>query len=103
MPTFIRDFGFDSVTAQILTVPVYAVGAISFVIQAYFSDKLAVRGPFILANMVLCLIGYIILAAVEGPTGVKYFALFIVSLGMWVALYLELAQLFKGRLSGIRL
>ncbi|KAL7010407.1 High-affinity nicotinic acid transporter [Cystobasidiomycetes sp. EMM_F5] len=83
MPIFISDFGYSTVTSQILTVPVYFVAAISFVIQAYFSDKLKKRGIFILGNMFVTLVGYIILCSVGNPSGVRYFALFIVALGMY--------------------
>lgn len=92
MPVFIRDFGYSTVNSQLLTVPVYAVGALSFVIQAKFSDKMQLRGPFILVNMALCLVGYIILAAVGSPSGVRYFALFIIALGMYTPVGLNVGM-----------
>lgn len=81
-PIFLKAFGFSAINSQLLTVPVYILGAISFMIQARWADKRKSRGPFILANMAVCLVGYIILAAAAGPAGLRYFALFIIAIGL---------------------
>lgn len=73
MPKIIAGLGFTStVNAQLLTVPVYAVAAISYLLMGYFTDCLKIRSPFLLLALSLCLIGYIILAAPSSSVGARY-------------------------------
>ncbi|KAK0204994.1 hypothetical protein DFS33DRAFT_1273986 [Desarmillaria ectypa] len=55
----INGMGYSSYHAQLLTVPVYAVAAISFMIQAQFSDRLFLRGPFIIGNFFIQIVGWV--------------------------------------------
>lgn len=74
--------GFSSYNAQLLTVPVYFVGMVSFLVQARISDRYFLRGPFIIANFLVQIIGYIILACSE-TVGVRYFGVFVVAVGLY--------------------
>ena len=49
--------GFSNTEANLLTVPVQAVGGCTFILVAYFSDKYQMRSPFIVFGMSLNLIG----------------------------------------------
>lgn len=74
--------GYSSYNAQLLTVPVYVVAALSFMIQAQFSDRLFLRGPFIIGNFFIQIVGYIILATAK-PVGARYFGVYVVALGLY--------------------
>ncbi|KAK8864132.1 hypothetical protein IAR55_001378 [Kwoniella newhampshirensis] len=83
MPSLIAGLGFTStVDAQLLTVPVYAIAAVSFALCGHFSDKYKVRAPFIGGSLCIGLIGYImILAAPE--VGVRYAGVFVTSIALY--------------------
>ena len=49
--------GFSNTEANLLTVPVQAVGGCTFILVAYFSDKYQMRSPFIVLGMSFNLIG----------------------------------------------
>lgn len=68
--------------AQLLTVPVYFVAAVSYIILGYLSDKYKNRSTFLLIALSSCLIGYIILIA-SPSTGVRYFGVFMVAIGLY--------------------
>ncbi|KAL1588090.1 hypothetical protein WHR41_03413 [Cladosporium halotolerans] len=61
MPQIIRNMGYTSTRAQLLTAPPYACGAIAAVTSAYFADKLTWRMPFIVASQCLLVIAYSVL------------------------------------------
>jgi len=74
--------GFTSYEAQLLTVPVYFVGMVSFLLQARLSDYYFVRGPFIIVNFFIQIVGYIILAC-STTVGVRYFGVYVVAVGLY--------------------
>lgn len=83
MSNSIAGLGFTTtINAQLLTVPVYFVAAISFVILGYLSDKYKNRSTFLLIALTSCLIGYIILIA-SPSAGVRYFGVFMVAVGLY--------------------
>lgn len=82
LPAIIRGMGYSNVNAQLLTVPVYVVGAISILTMAKFGDKFKMRSPFIIGSFTLQLIGYVILITVPSVGG-RYTACFIVALGLY--------------------
>lgn len=91
MPTIIAGLGFSStVDAQLLTVPVYAVAAISYLIIGWLSDKTKLRSPFLLGVLFSCLIGYIILAVPSSPVGARYFGVYLVAIGLYSSTSLNL-------------
>lgn len=55
MPTILTSMGYTAANAQLLTIPPYAVGAISAYAFAIFADKYSWRYPFLLGPQ-LCLI-----------------------------------------------
>ncbi|OCF36238.1 hypothetical protein I316_02111 [Kwoniella heveanensis BCC8398] len=82
MPAIIKGMGYSNVHAQLLTVPVYFVGALSFLIIARFSDHYKLRSPFILLCFVFLIIGYGVLAGVKDAHG-RYAGVFICALGLY--------------------
>ncbi|KUJ14691.1 MFS general substrate transporter [Mollisia scopiformis] len=90
MPKIIAGLGFTTtVNAQLLTVPVYFVAAVSYLILGYLSDKYKNRSTFLLIALSSCLIGYIILIA-SPSTGVRYFGVFMVAIGLYATTSLNI-------------
>ena len=87
LPTIIRDLGYTSSTAQLLTVPIYITAAAVAIIGAYYSDRHGQRSPFILFFMGLIAIGFtIVLASTgRGVPGLVYAGVFIAVVGIYPA------------------
>ncbi|RFU30936.1 hypothetical protein B7463_g5423, partial [Scytalidium lignicola] len=90
MPKIIAGLGFTTtVNAQLLTVPVYFVAAVSYIILGRLSDRVKNRSTFLLIALSSCLIGYIILIA-SPKTGVRYFGVFMVAIGLYATTSLNI-------------
>ncbi|KAK4903278.1 High-affinity nicotinic acid transporter [Elasticomyces elasticus] len=91
MPRIIAGLGFTTtINAQLLTVPVYAIAAISYLIIGWLSDRTKLRSPFLIGVLCSCLIGYIILAVPSTSVGARYFAVFMVAIGIYASTSLNL-------------
>lgn len=82
LPTIIKELGYKSTTAQLLTVPIYVAACIVTVAVAYFADKKRVRSPFIVAGLVFQLIGFIMCIS-TGNAGVTYAGVFIAACAIY--------------------
>lgn len=71
---------FDTVLSQILVAPPYGFAAIYMFGINYLGDKYKYRGPVILLNMVICLVGIPILGWHSQPY-VRYFGSFLICAG----------------------
>lgn len=94
LPTIIKGINpkWSSSIVQVLTIPCYALGAISYLSTAWLSDKYQRRG---IPTVVLCLvsvIGYAMLISDSG-SGVHYAGCFLVAMGLYVAVGIPLAWL----------
>ncbi|KAK4034458.1 major facilitator superfamily domain-containing protein [Parachaetomium inaequale] len=58
LPTIIRELGYKSSEAQLMTVPIYITAAILAVVAAYFSDKVGKRSPFIVGFLLMMAVGF---------------------------------------------
>lgn len=76
----VGNMGFSVGAAQCLVAPPYAFAGIVMFATAWVGDKYHVRGPCILFNMLLCLIGLPIMGWAESPN-VRYFGVFLVTAG----------------------
>src|SRR5699024_10708384 len=70
-----QNLGFDVGTSQCLVAPPYAFGGIIMFATGWFGDKYRMRGPVIVFNMVLCIIGLAIMGWAES-SAVRYFGIF---------------------------
>ncbi|TPX18235.1 uncharacterized protein E0L32_002744 [Thyridium curvatum] len=81
MPIILRDnMKFDAGTSQCLVAPPYVLAGIVMYATAWAGDRYRVRGPVILFNMLLCIIGLPIVGYHTNP-GVRYFGVFLVTAG----------------------
>lgn len=93
LPTIIRGLGdWTAAQVQCLTIPCYALGAISYLTVAWVSDRLQMRGIFTVVFGLISIIGYIILLC-PVANGVKYFGCFVVALGLYVVVGIPLGWL----------
>lgn len=87
MPQIIRNMGFTSTRAQLLTAPPYACGAIAAVVSAYFADRLTWRMPFIVGAQSLLVIAYSVLFVkaeyIADNIPVCYFCVFLACIGVY--------------------
>ncbi|RBR11649.1 uncharacterized protein FIESC28_08876 [Fusarium coffeatum] len=58
LPTIIRNLGYSSSTAQLMTVPIYITAAILAVIVAWTSDRVGKRSPFIVVFLCIMIVGF---------------------------------------------
>lgn len=84
LPSIINSFGYSVAISQLLTVPPYVFATIVLYFFAYYSDKFKLRFPFILAGLVMCLIGFSINIS-DVRHGIKYFGTFLVVGGSYAA------------------
>lgn len=84
-PTIIYNLGYTSIEAQLLTVPIYVVGAMSTVLFSWLSDKHQTRWPFILIPFSIAACAFIALLAIPHPKypGLTYGILFAIPAGVY--------------------
>ncbi|KAJ5405764.1 hypothetical protein N7465_007048 [Penicillium sp. CMV-2018d] len=92
LPKIISGLGYSGVQANLMTVPIYMVGLVWFLMIAYCSDRANIRGPFLAGPLLCLIIGYSILISVENLK-VRYFACFVVALGIYPTTGLSLMWL----------
>ena len=82
LPTIIKGFGYNSYQANYLTIPVYAVGAMSLAAQAYWSDRLKKRALFLVLSAMPVTVAYLICVGTSNKVA-GYVAMFILVLGVY--------------------
>ncbi len=92
LPTIIKQLGYTSTTAQLLTIPIYCTAAVLAIIVCWSSDKAAKRGasrwPYVFFPMCAILVGFIMALAGSahgGAPGVVYAGVFIATCGIYPA------------------
>jgi hypothetical protein len=69
---------------QALTVPIYTLGGLTYLACSWYSDRIQQRGPFAMASITLCILGYILLIANINPEA-SFAGCFIVAIGLYTA------------------
>ncbi|KZT63332.1 MFS general substrate transporter [Daedalea quercina L-15889] len=77
-------FGYGTAISQLLTVPPYICATIVLLTFAVWSDHVKMRSPFILAGLLMCLVGFSINIS-DAPIGAKYFGTFLCVSGSYAA------------------
>lgn len=81
LPIILRNgMKFSLAKSQCLVAPPYAAAGIMMYITGWVGDKYHVRGPIIIFNSVLAIIGLPLIGWVEN-VGVRYFGVFLVCMG----------------------
>lgn len=85
MPKIIAGLGITTkINTQLLTVPVYFTAGTSFYLLARWADKTKQPSRSMFIGLCFLIVGYILLIAIENTAG-RFFALFILSMGLYVA------------------
>lgn len=93
LPTIIRGLGtWTTAQVQCLTIPCYALGAITYLVAAWFSDRLQRRGVITVMFGLVSVIGYAVLLS-DVSHGVRYFGCFLVAMGLYVVVGIPLGWL----------
>jgi len=94
LPTIIRSImpKASSAMVQVLTIPCYALGAITYLVVAHFSDKQQKRGLYSVLLGVVSIVGYAMLIS-DSSSAVHYAGCFLVAMGLYVCVGLPLAWL----------
>ncbi|KAL0944958.1 major facilitator superfamily transporter [Colletotrichum truncatum] len=87
MPQIIKNMGYTSATAQLLTIPPYAVGAVSAYLFSVFADRYSWRMPFIVGPQLLLVVAFSILFTksddIKNNIALNYFAVCLACFGMY--------------------
>ncbi|KAJ4341103.1 hypothetical protein N0V95_007323 [Ascochyta clinopodiicola] len=82
LPSIIAGMGYQSTTAQLLTVPPNMAAFFTVLACAYYSDRLKTRGAFIAAGTIVGAVGYIMLVAASN-NATRYAGTFLVAIGVF--------------------
>lgn len=85
-PTILKQLGWTSVRAQVMSIPIYIAAAVLAITAAVLSDRLRHRFSFIIVGCLVATIGYAILLSMRHvPVGARYFALYAITCGGYIA------------------
>ncbi|THZ88718.1 MFS general substrate transporter [Aureobasidium pullulans] len=82
LPTIIKELGYKTTTAQLLTVPIYVVASAITIAVAYAADRKRLRSPWILVGLCFQAIGFIMCISTSHP-GVTYAGIFIAACALY--------------------
>lgn len=87
MPQILKNMGFTSTKAQLMTAPPYACGAISAFLSSLLADKFRWRMPFIASGRALLILAFAILFAtaenIKDNVALCYFAVHVACIGVY--------------------
>jgi MFS family permease len=94
LPTIIQgiDSTYKPAIVQVLTIPCYALGALTYLVVAWMSDRQQRRGIYVCVVGAISIIGYGMLIS-NSSAGTHYAGCFLVAMGLYVAVGLPLAWL----------
>lgn len=85
-PTILRQLGWTAIRAQVMSIPIFIVATVVALITAVLTDRLKHRFSFIIAGCCVATIGYaILLDMLSVPVGARYFALYLITAGGYMA------------------
>lgn len=90
LPSIIRDLGYSSAQAQLMTIPPYAIAFVATITTAFLSERYHRRAPFILGTTSFAIIGYILLLSDHRP-GISYLGTIFAATGIYPSVALVLA------------
>ncbi|KAI8368160.1 major facilitator superfamily domain-containing protein [Radiomyces spectabilis] len=97
LPTIIRDMGFSSLNAQLLSIPPYVAACTLVFVVAWNSDRTRQRGYHIMVVSFLGVLGYIFLLATLN-VGLRYTGAILVACGIYPIIPLTLSWVSNNQL-----
>jgi hypothetical protein len=90
-PLIIKSLGYKSYHAQLLTIPVFACAWASILTFGFTSDRLKLRGPFLMAAYAIAAVGWIMLLVAGAEHKLVAFAgIFVVAIGTYPSVILNI-------------
>lgn len=84
-PTILKELGWASVRAQVLSIPIYVVACFFTLITALIADRLRHRYAFTMIGVLIATVGYLILLAQKHvPVGARYLAVYFIIVGGYI-------------------
>jgi hypothetical protein len=106
IPTILTELGWTAARAQVMSIPVWICGMVFQILGASISGRTGWRFPFILAGVLLAMVGWIINVLNsekrDVPAAVRYFSLFCMSAGTFIQMTMTTSWLtnnLRGRAS----
>ena len=85
-PTILTQLGWTSIRAQVMSIPIFIVATVLALTTAVITDKLQHRFTAIIVGCCVATIGYAILLNMDRvPVGARYFALYAITGGGYIA------------------
>lgn len=82
MPTIVAALGYTNETAQLMSVPPYAIACLFTISGGFAADKHGQRGLYMIGFCIAAMVGFIILLTTDSH-GAKYFACILVTCGIY--------------------
>jgi MFS family permease len=96
LPLIIKSFGYDTVTTQLLTIPVFFWASFGFLFVSWLSDRYGRRAAFMIPSCLLTAVGYAVnLGTPVTNRGVLYFSTFLIAPGIYIILGLNCTWLLN--------
>ncbi|KAG6997861.1 MFS-type transporter cnsO [Physcia stellaris] len=84
-PTILRQLGWTSIHAQVMSIPIYIVACAAALVTALLSDYFRHRYTFAILGLLIASVGYIILLCQHSvPVSIRYFAIYLITSGGYV-------------------
>lgn len=93
IPSIVNGLGFNTVISQLLSSPPFIFGCISSIIIAKLSGRYKVYGPYLIFNLLISMMGYILLIVPSDTTSLKYIGACIAGLGIFACIPTSLTWL----------
>ncbi len=82
LPSIVVSLGYSGNHAQLMTVPPYAIAAVTGTLVAFLSDRVRLRGVLVLFTLPLAIIGYVVIARSDSNS-VKYGMTILMAVGIY--------------------
>ncbi|KAK2865134.1 hypothetical protein FQN49_003882 [Arthroderma sp. PD_2] len=84
-PTILHQFGWPSLKAQVMSIPIFVVSTVITLGVAWISDAIRHRFAFTIIGCVIATVGYVLLICQQHvPVGARYFAVFAITIGTFI-------------------
>lgn len=90
LPTIIKNMGYTSNQAQLMSVPPYVCACIFTILASWYADKIRKRGIFMMASQLVGIAGFVMLIATSRP-GVQYTGTVLAAIGIYPQIPLGMA------------
>lgn len=84
-PTIVKTLGYTSTKAQLMTAPIFIVAAFFSIVQAFWSDRVGLRSPFLFFNFTCIMVAYLVCICLD-PTKhphAIYGCIYLLALGIY--------------------